>query len=88
MVTSLFGMRDYAEIYSTSSLGLALAAIVALPAYGFIYDAVGSDVPALYVILGMLALKIPIVLAAFASQKKLVEAGHWLAEGADTEKVQ
>ncbi len=37
MVSALFGKRDYAQLYSLASMGLAIASIVALPAYGFIF---------------------------------------------------
>src|SRR5699024_12614593 len=58
MTSALFGSRDYSQIYSTASMGLALASIIALPLYGYISDFTGSYVPALYVIIIMLVLNI------------------------------
>jgi len=77
LTTSLFGKKAYSEIYSTASMGLAISSIVALPVYGFIYDAFNSYVPVLYAIIVMLIVNIVCVYLAFANQKKLVEEGHW-----------
>ncbi|MHA3724422.1 MFS transporter [Leucobacter sp. HY1910] len=81
MVTSLFGKRDYAQIYATASTGLALASIVALPAYGFVYDATKTYQPVLFAIIVMLAINIVIVLVAFAAQKRMVAKGAWQHAG-------
>lgn len=77
LTTSLFGSREYAQIYSTASLGLAIAGIVALPAYGYIYDFTKSYTPALYIVLGLLILNIVLVTFAFEGKKKLLKQGHW-----------
>src|SRR5699024_4641265 len=58
MTSSLFGGRDYSQIYSTASVGMAIAGIIALPAYGYIFDFTGSYTVALYAILIMLILNI------------------------------
>jgi MFS family permease len=80
LVTSLFGKRDYAQVYSNASIGLGIASIVALPAYGFIYDAVGSYVPVLWMIVAMLVINMVCVLFAFQNQKKMVANGLWITE--------
>nr|WP_025784133.1 MFS transporter [Sporosarcina sp. D27] len=77
LTTSLFGSREYAQIYSTASLGLAIAGIVALPAYGYIYDFTKSYTPALYIVLVLLILNIVLVTYAFEGKKKLLKQGHW-----------
>lgn len=77
LTTSLFGSREYAQIYSTASLGLAIAGIVALPAYGYIYDFTKSYTPALYIVLVLLILNIVLVTFAFEGKKKLLKQGHW-----------
>lgn len=77
LTTSLFGSREYSQIYSTASLGLAIAGIVALPAYGYIFDITKSYTPALYVLIVMLVLNIIFVTYAFMGKKKLVDGGHW-----------
>ena len=77
LTTSLFGSREYAQIYSTASLGLAIAGIIALPAYGYIYDFTKSYTPALYVVLVMLILNIVLVTYAFEGKKKLQKQGFW-----------
>ncbi|GKV68567.1 MFS transporter [Sporosarcina sp. NCCP-2716] len=77
LTTSLFGSREYSQIYSTASLGLAIAGIVALPAYGYIFDITKSYTPALYALIVMLVLNIVFVTYAFVGKKKLVDGGHW-----------
>jgi len=77
MTSALFGSRDYSRIYSTASMGLALASIIALPLYGYISDFTGSYVPALYVIIIMLALNILFIIGAFHNKKKMVQSGLW-----------
>ena len=77
LTTSLFGSREYSQIYSTASLGLAVAGIVALPAYGYIYDITKSYDGALYALIVMLVLNMVLVTYAFVGKKKLKEEGHW-----------
>ncbi|MGE6369423.1 MFS transporter [Planococcus kocurii] len=77
LTQSLFGNKDYSQIYSTASLGLAIAAIVALPAYGYIFQFTGSYSGGLYTILVMLVLAIVAVLYAFKGKEKLLAAGAW-----------
>lgn len=77
LALSLFGHKEYSRIYSTASLGLATAAIVALPAYGYIFQFTGSYSGGLYAILAMLILNIIAVIIAFKRKEKLVQAGFW-----------
>lgn len=56
---------------------ILIALSIALPAYGFVYDAVGSYVPVLYAIIAMLVINIVCVFFAFDRQKKMVARGHW-----------
>src|SRR5699024_7580553 len=77
MTSALFGSRDYSRIYSTASMWLALASIIALPLYGYISEFTGSYVPALYVIIIMLALNILFIIGAFHNKKKMVQSGLW-----------
>src|SRR5699024_537089 len=58
LTSSLFGNKDYSEIYSAGSLGLGIASIVALPIYGFIFDLAGSYTAGLYAIIVMLLMAI------------------------------
>ncbi|WP_333811307.1 MFS transporter [Timonella senegalensis] len=83
LVSALFGKRDYALVYSNASLGLGIASIVALPAHGFVYDAVGSYVPVLWMIVAMLVINVVCILIAFNSQKKMVADGLWITESAE-----
>ncbi|WP_436967160.1 MFS transporter [Staphylococcus shinii] len=76
MASSLFGSKDYSQIYSTSSIGLALASIVALPAYGFIYDISGSYTTGLIIIL-LFVVNIIAIILAFKNKEKLVKEGYW-----------
>ncbi len=82
LVTALFGKRDYSQVYSTASMGLAISSIVAIPAYGFAYDLTKSYVPVLWAIIIMLVLNIICVLVAFNNQKKMVAQGLWITENA------
>lgn len=77
LASTIFGKKAYSEIYSTASLGLAIASIIALPAYGFVYDATGSYTSVLYAIIIMLVINIGSVFVAFNNKKKLVEQGFW-----------
>ncbi len=77
LTSSIFGKKAYSEIYSTASLGLAISSIIALPAYGFVYDITGSYTSVLYAIIIMLIINIGCVLLAFSSKQKLVKQGHW-----------
>lgn len=77
LTSALFGGRSYSEIYSTASMGLAVASIIALPAYGYVFDFTGSYTVALYIILGLLVVNIISIIAAFQNKEKLVQKGQW-----------
>lgn len=77
MASALFGSKDYSQIYSTSSIGLALASIVALPAYGFIYDISGSYTTGLIIIILLFVVNIMAIILAFKNKEKLVNEGYW-----------
>jgi len=77
ITAALFGSRDYSRIYSTASMGLAIASIIALPAYGYIFDFTGSYAAALYVILAMFLMNIVFIIGAFRDKEKLVQQGLW-----------
>lgn len=77
LTSALFGSREYSQIFSTVSIGLAVASIIALPAYGYVYDLAGSYLPALYTLIIMLIINIICVLIAFRSKDKMVQAGLW-----------
>lgn len=77
LTSSLFGNKEYSQIYSNASLGLAISSIVALPAYGYIFDFTGSYNVVLISIIIMLIINIIAVIVAFKGKKKLEQAGHW-----------
>lgn len=77
LTSSLFGSKEYSEIYSNASLGLAIAGIVSLPIYGYILDLTNSYNGALYMILGMLVIAIGCIVVAFKSKEKYVNEGLW-----------
>lgn len=77
LTSTIFGKKAYSQIYSTASLGLAISSIVALPAYGFVYDATGSYISVLYALIVMLVINIGCVFIAFNDKKKMVEKGFW-----------
>lgn len=77
LTSSLFGSKNYGEIYSAGSLGLGVASIIALPAYGFLFDLVGSYDSGLYAIIVMLLIGMVAIFFAFKDKEKLIEQGHW-----------
>ncbi|WP_405081091.1 MFS transporter [Paenibacillus chitinolyticus] len=77
LTSSLFGNKEYSQIYSNASMGLAISSIIALPAYGFVFDFTGSYTPVLYAIGIMLIINIVCISIAFGGKKKLEEAGLW-----------
>jgi len=77
ITAALFGNKDYSQIYSTVSIGLAVAGIIALPAYGYIFDFTGSYTPVLWIIVIMLVINIIAVLVAFGNKEKMVKNGLW-----------
>jgi len=77
LTTSLFGNKEFSQIYSTAAIALAVAGIVALPGYGFVFDLTGSYTVVLYTILAMLVVNILFIILAFRGKKKLEKAGLW-----------
>ncbi|MEG0384771.1 MAG: MFS transporter [Solibacillus sp.] len=77
LTTALFGNKEYSQIYSTAAIGLAVAGIVALPGYGYIFEFTGSYTFVLYAIGFMLVLNALLVFVAFNGKKKLEKAGLW-----------
>lgn len=77
LTTALFGNKEFSQIYSTAAIGLAIAGIVALPGYGFVFDLTGSYTLVLYTILAMLVVNILFIILAFRGKKKLEKAGLW-----------
>ncbi|ATP40081.1 MFS transporter [Solibacillus sp. R5-41] len=77
LTTALFGNKDYSQIYSTAAIGLAVAGIVALPGYGYVYEFTGSYTFVLYALAIMLLLNAVLVHLAFKGKKKLEKAGLW-----------
>ncbi|WP_217587103.1 MFS transporter [Lentibacillus saliphilus] len=78
LTSTLFGNRDYTQIFSTASLGLAVAGILALPIYGYIYQFTGTYSSALYAILVMLVIATFIIFVAFKGKQKLIDEGKWV----------
>lgn len=77
LTSSLFGHKEYSQIFSNASLGLAAAGIISLPAYGFIFEYTGSYKGALLAILIMLIVAIPCIIIAFKGKKKMIDEGLW-----------
>lgn len=75
LTASIFGSKSYAEIYATIGIGLAVAGIVALPGYGFIYDITGSYTIVLYMIIVMLIINMILITIAFKGKKTLMDKG-------------
>lgn len=77
LTTSLFGQKEYSKIYSVIAMGMAFAGIVAMPGYGFIYDAVKSYIPALWMIMVLLMICITCIVVAYSSKHSLEKRGLW-----------
>jgi MFS family permease len=77
LTTDLFGNKEFSRIYGLAITGLAVAGIVALPAYGYIFESTGSYTYVLYAIFIMLILNIGAILLAFKGKMKLEKAGLW-----------
>src|SRR5699024_8982169 len=75
--TELFSNQDYSQIYSTVSMGLAVASIVALPVYGYVFDLTGGYTAALYTIIVLLLISIACIIIGFRSKAKMVQKGLW-----------
>ncbi|ATP39841.1 MFS transporter [Solibacillus sp. R5-41] len=77
LTTALFGNKEFSRIYGLAITGLAVAGIVALPAYGYIFELTGSYTYVLYSIFIMLLLNVGAIIMAFKGKKKLEKAGLW-----------
>lgn len=77
LTTAIFGNKEYSQIYASAVIGLAVAGIVALPGYGYIFEITGSYTYVLYAIVIMFILNIIAILFAFKGKKKLEKAGLW-----------
>lgn len=77
LTTAIFGNKEYSQIYASAVIGLAVAGIVALPGYGYIFEITGSYTYVLYAIVIMFVLNIIAILFAFKGKKKLEKAGLW-----------
>lgn len=77
LTTEIFGQKDYSKIYATVAMGMAFAGVVAMPGYGFIYDALGSYIPVLWIIVVMCLACAVCIIAAFIGKKQLQKEGLW-----------
>ncbi|MFF5995067.1 MFS transporter [Lysinibacillus sp. KU-BSD001] len=77
LTTALFGNKEFSQIYGLAITGLAIAGIVALPGYGFIFEVTGSYTYVLYGIFIMFILNVGAIIFAFKGKKKLEQAGLW-----------
>ncbi len=77
LTSSIFGNKEYSQIYASAVIGLAVAGIVALPGYGYVFELTGSYTFVLYAIVAMLILNVVAIIMAFKGKKKLEKAGLW-----------
>ena len=71
LTTSLFGQKEYGKIYSVIAMGMAFAGIVAMPGYGFIYDAVKSYIPVLWMLVALLIVCIICIIIAYSRKCRI-----------------
>lgn len=77
LTSAIFGSKEYSQIYASAVIGLAVAGIVALPGYGYVFELTGSYTFVLYAIAVMLAMNVVAIVLAFRGKKKLEKAGLW-----------
>ncbi|WP_274307501.1 MFS transporter [Solibacillus daqui] len=77
LTTALFGNKEFSRIYGLAIMGLAVAGIVAIPTYGYMFEITGSYTNVLYAIFIMLIMNVGAILLAFKGKKKLEKAGLW-----------
>lgn len=77
LTKAIFGDKDYGQIFATLSMGLAVAGVIAIPAYGFVYDATKSYTLVLYALLVMLVINIFCIIASFMGKKNIEQKGYW-----------
>ncbi|KAA0955877.1 MFS transporter [Sporosarcina sp. ANT_H38] len=77
LTSSIFGNKEYSQIYASAVIGLAVAGIVALPGYGYVFELTGSYSFVLYAIAAMLVMNVVAIVIAFRGKKKLEKAGLW-----------
>lgn len=77
LTTALFGNKEYSQIFANAALGLAVASMVALPGYGYVYQITNSYTFVLYAIALMMLINAVLIIVAFRGKKKLVESGAW-----------
>lgn len=77
LTTALFGNKEFSRIYGLAITGLAVAGIVALPAYGYIFELTDSYTYVLFIIFLMLILNVGAIILAFRGKKKLEKTGLW-----------
>lgn len=77
LTTALFGNKEFSQIYGLAITGLAVAGIIALPTYGYIFEITGSYTYVLSSIFIMLILNVGAIIFAFKGKKKLEKAGLW-----------
>lgn len=77
LTSAVFGNKDYSQIYASIGIGLAVAGIVALPGYGFVFDLTGSYTLVLYMIIAMLIINMILITVAFKGKEILIDKGHY-----------
>lgn len=77
LTATIFGQKEYSKIYATVAMGMAFAGVVAMPGYGFIYDALGSYIPVLWIVSAMLLVCVFCIIAAFIGKKRLQKKELW-----------
>ncbi|WP_318614796.1 MFS transporter [Sporosarcina sp. YIM B06819] len=77
LTTAIFGNKEYSQIYASAVIGLAIAGVVAIPGYGYVFELTGSYTFALYAIACMLIMNVIAIVLAFRGKKKLEKAGLW-----------
>lgn len=71
LVSSIFGHKNYASIYSIAAMGMAIGGMLGTPLFGFIFDKTGSFDLVLYLIIGMIVACSALVMVAFKAKESL-----------------
>ncbi|MEG0376597.1 MAG: MFS transporter, partial [Raoultibacter sp.] len=74
VIGTLFGQKEFGSIYGLVLMATGVGSMILIPAYGFIYDVVGSFQPALFMIMGFILVCGFAITMAFRTGKKVQQS--------------
>lgn len=76
LTLSFFGTKDYEKLFSNVMMGSPLASIILVPAYGFIYDALGGYQVVFIFLLVMMIVALLSIRIGFKNSRKLLSESN------------